>query len=209
MTKVLLLNDKAFAEALQSHDPQRRGQVYKALLKDDMIKATIRKWIQFYNPKNLDLEDVLQDSIILLDKALLSGQFKFDSKVRTFLLGICKNVIRSGARRVSRIQFKETISDADLFQADDFAEEIILVEHNELELQRDNLVQEALEQLTEKCKDALQLYYYQNKSMAQVAEDRGLANAEQAKKAVHRCREKLREELLNNPNLLQTLNQLQ
>ncbi|MBN8682185.1 MAG: sigma-70 family RNA polymerase sigma factor [Chitinophagales bacterium] len=203
------MSAEELSKALMSTDLQRKNMAYKALFQNPMVRATVQDWIAYYQPRGVDADEIIQEAMILLDETLLNGGFRAESKVTTFLLGICKNLIRSGARKVSRVVFKSEISDAEMNNPDAMANHIELIEQETLEAKRDELIQQALHTLTDKCQEALQAYYFENKTMAQVAEDRGLANAEQAKKAVHRCREKLRETLVANPDLQNILNQMQ
>jgi RNA polymerase sigma factor (sigma-70 family) len=192
-------------------DLQTRNNAYKSLYNSGMVANQVKTWLADFRPRHLDADEVIQTAMILLDNILLSGKFNLrgNVKVSTFFLGICRNIIRSGARKVSRVEFKPGFTDADFASADQVADQLVLIEQDDLELERDERVRAALKLITEKCQEALHLYYYEGKSMAQVALARALANADQAKKAVHRCREQLQNELLNDKILQQLITQLE
>ncbi len=154
-----------------------------------------------YNLRDKTSDDVLQEGVILLDELIRTGRFRGDSRVETFLLGICKNLIRDSVKKVNRVVLKDSFNDAALSSEDDVADHLELSELTQAEQRRDNALQEAMRQLTDKCREALSLYYFEQKTMAQVAEARNLANAEQAKKAVFRCRESLRGLVSEHPAL--------
>ena len=84
---------------------------------------------------------------------------------------------------------------------------IILEEKSDSASQRDQLLQQLLNQLTDKCKQVLYLYYFLAQSMAQVAEAQGLKNANQAKKAAGRCRKQLEQKIQKQPQLANFLKQ--
>ena len=78
---------------------------------------------------------------------------------------------------------------------------ILIEERSDEEQKRTVILQQLLSQITEGCQDTLSLYYYKAFSTAQVAAERGLANANQGKKALSRCREQLRNLIIENPSL--------
>lgn len=146
-----------------------------------------------YNLHDKTPDDVLQEAIILLDDLIRSGRFRAESKVETFLLGICKNLMRDSAKKVKRVIFKESIPEDALRSEDALADHMEMVELKEQESNRDHALTEVMKKLTDKCREALRLYYFEQKTMVEVALARQLANAEQAKKAVFRCRESLKD----------------
>lgn len=204
--KIVQLNPGETAESILSTDPRKRNQAFKALYMSPVVAGKVRDWAKTYNLSGKTPDDVIQEGIILLDELARNGRFRGESKAETFLLGICKNLIRDSAKKVKRVVFKESLSDADLNSEDSVADHMVLEELEDAGQRRDQALQEALGQLTDKCRDALKLYYFENKSMADVAASRGLANPDQAKKAVFRCRESLRELIHNNPFLHNILN---
>lgn len=187
--------------ALLGTDPLRRNQAFKTLYMSPVINGKIRDWAKMYNLRDKSPDDVLQEGVILLDELIRSGRFRGESKVETFLLGICKNLIRDSVKKVNRVVLKDSFTDAALHSEDDLADHLELSEQTQAEQRRDTALREAMRQLTDKCREALRLYYFEQKSMAEIALARALANAEQAKKAVFRCRESLRGLLSEHPHL--------
>lgn len=191
--KVASLNTPAPNEDFLSADPVRRNRAFASLYRSPVVNGKIREWAKVYNLRDKEPDDVLQEGIILLDEMLRSGRFRAESRVDTFLLGICKNLMRDGLKKVNRILLKDTLPDSALHSADELADYLVLAELTDAERQRDQALREAMSRLTDKCQEALRLYYFEQMTMQQVAEARQLANADQAKKAVFRCRESLRE----------------
>lgn len=207
--KVVQLGHEDLSEALRSPDPVRRNAAFRSLYGSTKIKATLRDWAGLYNLRSMTTDDVLQEAIILLDSLIRAGRFRAESRVDTFLLGICKNIIRDSVKKVQRVVFKETLTDADLADVEKVADSLLLEEASQATETRDSELEKAVKSLGDGCEEALKLYYFENQNMAQVAENAQkstLSNADQAKKKVFRCRERLREAIIQNPILQKLLN---
>ncbi len=189
------MTGKEFADAILSGDMNRRNLAIKTLYKSTSVRGAIYNWVKQYNLVKMTPEDVLQEGVILLDALVREGKFREESKPETFLLGICKNLIRDSRKKVDRIQLKETFTDSEMDSGETASDTMEMIELQAEEETRDQALRKAIAALTEGCREVLRLYYLEQKNMAQVAEDRGLANANQAKKAVDRCRQSLREKL--------------
>lgn len=195
-------SDKQLIEFIKGDDPKRRNLALKQLYMDQVVTLKIKELIQIYGSKGHEADDVLQEGIILMDELVRSGKFQTQSKVRTFLIGVCKNLIRNKARKVNRIVFKEEVKDYERGEAEVSPEDLILLEeYTDEQVSRDDLLKELLQNLTSNCQEVLRLYYYKSKNMSQVAEERGLKNANQAKKAASRCRQQLRKLITQQPEL--------
>jgi RNA polymerase sigma factor (sigma-70 family) len=200
--KVILQTDDALLAAIKSDDMSRRDRALRQLLLDPVVIGKIRDLQNFFNLKHLDADEILQEGLILLDELIRLGKFRGESAVRTYLISICKNLMRNDLKKVNRVILKETFDDKDSPDNEAAADEGILIEEKtEAETHRDAILKQLMSQITSGCDEVLTLYYFKAMSMAQVAAERGLANAEQAKKATHRCREQLRDVISSNPQL--------
>ncbi|MBK8566712.1 MAG: sigma-70 family RNA polymerase sigma factor [Saprospiraceae bacterium] len=193
---------------LLSGDQRQQNQALKQLFTNRMINAKVQEWAKMYNLREKSPDDVLQEAVILLYDMVLDKRFRGASKVETFLLGICLNLIRDSGKKVNRVQYKESFTDAEMYSEDSLADAVTITEQTNLEQERDKLLEDTMGQLTPNCQESLKLYYFKNKSMTDIAAARLLANAEQAKKAVHRCRESLRNLVKENNALQNIINQL-
>jgi len=168
-------------QRLLSPDIQIRNSALKELYMDQVINIKIKQWAKDYNLKNKEPDDILQEGIMLMYEKIHSGGFRKDSNVKTFLLGICRNRIRDAYKRVERVDFKSDIENFD--SADEAYDQLIMVEQEAWEEERDAKLNEVLNSMTPNCQEVLKLYYYKNKTTAQIAEERGLKKPNQAKKA--------------------------
>ncbi len=206
--KVVQMTPATFVEAVVSGDLARRNSAFRTLYTNRMVVATIADWCRFYNFTKAEPDDILQEGILALDRLIREGRFRGESKVETFLLAVCRNLIRDGIKKVSNVVFKSEINDATAAEPQLVADQISLAEQSEAENERDSILNRTLEGMGENCRDSLKLYYYENQSMKQVADAREWENVQTAKNTIARCREKLRSLLLENPNLTTLLSQL-
>ena len=199
--KVVYTTDAALVAAIKSGIAIDRDKALKQLLLDPVVNGKIRDLLNMYNLKHLESDDILQEGLILLDDLVRSGKFRGDSSVRTFYISICRNLMRADMGKVKRVVL--TDDERNLDDKDDTSADahIVLVEKTEMEQQREVVLTHLLSQITEGCQETISLYYYKAFSTAQVAFERGLANANQGKKALSRCREQLRNLIAENPNL--------
>lgn len=184
--------------ALLSADEQKRDQALQLLYQNSMVRAKVSEWLSQYKVSSLAEEDVVQEGIIKLYDNVRSGKFRAESKLTTFLLGICLNIIRNGGRKAKYIQYQSEIADdadATMEQADS---QLLRVEMLAEDEQRDALLREAYQQLRSNCQQALRIFHMLSKSMADVALALGLKNATQARKLTGRCREYLRKIIREN-----------
>ena len=191
-------------EALLSRDPNERNAALRQLYDHPTVRPKVSYWLSQYDRVRLEADDIIQEAIVLLYDMVLEGRFRAESNLVTFLLGICRNLIRNNGKKVQRITLSGELPD-DPSEDDAADHHLRLEESTEAEDQRDRLLREAIGQLKENCRDTLRLYYYEQYSMARIAELRGLKNANQAKKLADRCRQYLRRLLESQPALLNFL----
>jgi DNA-directed RNA polymerase specialized sigma24 family protein len=110
--------------------------------------------------------------------------------------------MRNDLKKVSKVILRDSFDSTETGVDDASADErIVVLEKNDVEQRRDGVLAQLLEQITGGCRQVLNLYYYEAFSMAQIADERGLAGAHQAKKAADRCRGQLRDLIGQNPQL--------
>lgn len=195
-----LYDDRQLITAIKSGGDQENWAL-RQLYMDKVITLKIKDFIQHYGTKH-DADDILQEGILLMRRLIQQDKFSGNSKVRTFLIGICRNLVRRELKKIERIDLKPDIS---LISSDNLVEKmddyLFIEEQTAEEAKRDNILKALLERLTEKCRESLKLKYYKDQTMVQIAETRQLKNANQARKAVDRCRQSLRKLIQQEPQL--------
>ena len=200
--KIVYSTETALVAALKSGIETERDKALKQLLLDPVVKGKVYDLLNnVYHLKHLELDEILQEGLILLDDLVRSGKFRGDSSVRTYYISICKNLMRSDMSKVKRMILLDDERDMDGKDEASADVHILIEERSDEEQKRTVILQQLLTQITEGCQDTLSLYYYKAFSTAQVAAERGLANANQGKKALSRCREQLRNLIIENPSL--------
>lgn len=220
------LDDQTILKYLQSANESEVSRAIDTLYASRTVQTKVRTMAKDYNLRHAEPEDILQDAMLLLYKAsrpTLSEEtgeitappvFRGQCKVETFLIGIARNMIRTGARygtqqrdgkRIQRVEFRDSITDQDFASASDVSEWIVLLDQHELAAKRDARLHEVMQQLTEKCKERLALQYFENRNMAEIAAATDLANPRQATNAAYDCRQQLRRLIERDTNLMEIL----
>lgn len=203
-----VFSDDILLQKMRSTSRLERNEALKSLYNDNTINFKIREMAREYNYK-ADADDALQDGVILLDEMVRDGRFRGESSVKTFLISICRNIMRNKVRSAEKVVFKEEIKETDLSDTsvrDATPEEaILIVEASEKEQKRDAILRGLLTEMTDRCQDVLRLYYYESYNMAKIALERGLKNANQAGKAADQCRKQLFSLISEQPTLMNFL----
>lgn len=206
--KTLTLTNEALWEAIISGDVTRRNQAFRQIYMDSTMRGKVRSLAAMYNINEVEVEDLLQESIIRLDEVILNGTFRGDSAITTFLIAIVRNKMRDKVKTMGRTVLTDEIKESsNLNQVDTPEVAYLLEEKNSEAAKRDGILQTLLGKLKADCQKLLANYYYLGKSMSQVATDQGLANANQAKKAAYRCRQHLKDLIRTEPGLENFLKQ--
>jgi RNA polymerase sigma factor (sigma-70 family) len=130
-----------------------------------------------------DVKDLLQDSLVVLYENTISGKFREESTLSTYLQSICHNRWYLYLRQKKHVLI------------DNYSKFINLTD---IESQDDNFGERAayaeslLSNTSDRCREILLAYYYDNLSMEQVALKLGYTNADNAKNQKSRCMDKLR-----------------
>lgn len=134
-----------------------------------------------------DAEDVLQDALIILWERVRAGRFEHRARLSTFILGVVKNLWL----RVLAERRREPLlaKDEDPPATDETADNTFV--RNE----ETDLVRKAMALLEETCRSILLLYYWEEKSMDDIARIMGFANADTAKSKKYQCKKALERHL--------------
>jgi RNA polymerase sigma factor (sigma-70 family) len=135
------------------------------------------------------LADLYQDAMILLYQKSKDPAFELTCSIQTYINSVCRNQLLNKFKQNSRFitkgdDFDQNISD---WHEDAFSEE---------KENRINTLEEALAQLKEtgeKCYAILKSYFYEKKSMQEIAQELGYTNGDNVKNQKARCQKKLKE----------------
>ena len=146
----------------------------------------LHEWIRLYvmnwNGSEADAHDTYVEAFIVFERLIRNGQFKHKSSLSTFFMGIAKWQWFMIRRKRNAV---ETI-DPDML--DTF---LIEVEDDLLNKEKEEVMEQLLGQLGDRCKKVLTLYKL-GYSMQEIATLVGFSSDAMAMKEAHNCRKKLK-----------------
>lgn len=178
-----LHGDARILNLIRNGDEEALVVLYKA------NRRVVGAYVENNRGTHDDAEDMLQEALIILWERIRAGTFRYDAKLSTFIIGVVKNLWR---RRLAR-QRKESPSEMAYDRAVDPdpspLEELI-------ETEQARHVRNALEQLGDPCKKLLLLFYWDGRSLDEIAAEMGFANADTAKSKKYQCKKALQKLLV-------------
>ncbi len=169
--------EKEFLNRIRNNDRTVLGELFLR------YERMVRSYVTGNGGDQADAEDMLQEAIIVLWQNVCSGKFELTSRLSTYLLGVVKNKWRAEQRKRSRLE-----SDADLGDYEDGNPSALDGVLSDEQRQR---VRTALNALSEICRELLTLFYFEERSMAEIARLLGFANADVAKAKKYQCKKAL------------------
>lgn len=144
------------------------------------------RWVkQRFGISEADAEDVYQESVTAYSqRPKHDGDAELDCQPSTFLYAIGRN------QTLKLIRSRKTTGNVDVDLADDLFELPEVDSFFNMEHAR-SVVREGLAQLTERQREVLRLYYYEERSMQEIAAIMGYNNADVAKKMKYEGLKKL------------------
>lgn len=140
-----------------------------------------------------DAEDYFVDAVMIVRQNILDGSLTELKNLRSYVYGICLNLFRQNARANKKIVHASD-HDAEHFFFQEIAQDP-LTEEIEEEFTQELLqtCMETLEQLSDKCRNILEDFYFLGLSMNEIAEKMNFSNASVAKTTKSRCYKKWKE----------------
>jgi RNA polymerase sigma factor (sigma-70 family) len=144
-----------------------------------------------------DAEDFFQESIIVFIDAVKQHKFRGDSKIKTFLHAVMRNLWLNELKRRKRALHRETRYYEENPQVEDSVHQ--QVKENEAKLE----VASLLEKLGENCQKILHLFYYLDKTMKEIYLEMGYENEQIARNMKYKCMKKMHKLLDANEDIRQ------
>ncbi len=166
------MKDVEVIERIRKGDESALDYLYKKHYK--MLTNLIMK----NNGTPDEAKDIYQEALIVFWEKASSGELILTSKISTYLYSICQNLWRKELERKSKLSH-----DA-VEKGDD--------SHNQYEQQeRIKVILEAIDSLGDTCKKILSYHYFDKRSMSEIAELLGFANADTVKSKKYKCKQEL------------------
>ncbi len=177
--------DDQLLELLRSAQPAERNRGLTALYQN--LYGGVARFVLNNSGTEEDAKDIFQEGLIVLYEKVSVPDFVQTSSLKTFLHAICRNLWLKRLRRSSR---RETsVGEIQLLPIADWED----AHREDQQEEQKELVQQLLGQLGESCRRLLVRFYYERRSMQEIANLLGLSNDRVAKNKKARCMNKLRE----------------
>ena len=150
-----------------------------------------------------DAADMFQEAVLILIEKIKTGKFRQESSIKTFLVGIARNLWlfekRTRERRSSREMLYTISEGSDINTEDlDIGERIFSKSNTDV-------LQTLFKQVGEVCSKILIGFYYENSSMKNLLQRFHFDNEQVLRNRKSRCMKKLKKLLTDQPELLQQL----
>jgi RNA polymerase sigma factor (sigma-70 family) len=182
MRKPELFPERQIVNRIKANDRSVLGELFT------QYQRRVCAYVTRHTGSDDDAEDMLQEAIIVLWQNVCSGKFEQKARIGTYLLAVVKNKWRSELRKRKHLSRNGLSED----QPDENPDAL-----NELEAtERNTFLHEALKQLGTPCRELLLLFYFEERTMSDIARILGFANPDVAKAKKYQCKKAL-EQLLN------------
>jgi RNA polymerase sigma factor (sigma-70 family) len=131
-----------------------------------------------------DVQDVLQESLVILWERIRAGRFVYKAQLSTFIFATVKNLWSQRLRQKKRYSSAEIDPEAHEDYSPSVLDSLITTERAEM-------VREALGTIGEQCRKLLLLFYWEEQSMEEIAVRLGFANADTVKAKKYQCKKAL------------------
>ena len=178
-TPFFFLNDDSkLLDALRNSDEEALAELFR------QNRRPITSLVTRNQGSEDDAEDVLQEAVVVLWQRVRSGSFEYQSKLSTFISATAKNI---WFRRLARQRRELPAAEETLDMASSDANPLEEMEENE----RVMAVQKAMGQIGNPCRDLLLFFYWEERSMEEIAVKLGFANADTVKSKKYQCKKSL------------------
>ena len=168
------IKEKELLEGLALGDKKAVETIYKDNF--NMVQSLVIN----NNGSAQEAKDVFQESMIVLLEKARSGNFELNCQIKTYVYSVCRRIWLKRLQQYNRYT-NEVESMVGTVPVDEDVEE------HEKRDQEFVIMEKAIGSLGEPCKSLLQAYYFQKKSMQEIADNFGYTNADNAKTQKYKC----------------------
>lgn len=146
-----------------------------------------------------DAADVIQEVMLVFVQIITQGKFRGESTIKSLLYNICKNLWISELRRR-----KSTFARHEKYEIESEKTELDI---SESIARTENLkyIMKVFNQLGEKCKKVLQLFYYEELTMKEVREKLNYSSEQVLRNKKYKCLKSLIQKTQSSPKIYKNL----
>jgi len=148
----------------------------------------IKKLVVKNNGTKQDAEDIFQEGLIILIKKVQSQNFVLSSSLNTYIYSVCRFLWNDQLKK------KNKNIEVDIEKNQQYLNESEFESDQQSEFEN-KLAEKAFNLLGDKCKQLLQLFYFNKISLKQIAVTLEFSSEKIAKNQKYRCLEKAKENL--------------
>lgn len=176
-------NDQYLIAAIKTRDRNAFKYLYQN------YTGPIKHFVKKNGGQDVDTEEIEQNVIVLLYEKIASGNFVLHegTKLSTYMFAVGKNMWYKKSGRAITLMGEESIAET----GEDYDFDGILESTDENEL----TIISALNNIDKECKEILTQYYYDNRSMREIAEKMESITEENLRKRKYKCIQKLKKVL--------------
>lgn len=126
--------------------------------------------------------EVFNDSLLLLIEKVQKPEFELTSKLTTYLYGINRFMVKNELRRQNKTAYELEWSDTLILSESDLGYDT----EKEEQLNR---LDRILDQLSDKCRQIFELFYFRKESMETIAQTMNYSSVSSAKTQKYKCME--------------------
>lgn len=130
------------------------------------------------------IQEIFNDSLVLLIEKVSNPSFELTSKLSTYLTGINRFLLKNELRKKENHSFVS--SDFQSSQMENFPN----FEYDFEKEEKLKVIDGILDTIQEKCKQILHFFYFEKRSMDFIAEKMGFSSVQSAKTQKYKCMEK-------------------
>lgn len=170
------ISDQNLFEWIKSNDSKLTSKAWDYIYQH--YYPSVLKYVLKNNGNDVEAGDVFQDSLLILNRNIQSGSFKRESAIKTYLIGIAKNLWLKKLRDEGK---KIKISlEGDYMEPE-----------NETYITNTKLLHDLISLLNEDCRKILADFYFYKKNMSEIKSIFNLSSDQAARTKKYRCLNKL------------------
>lgn len=185
-------NDDALVRAMQQGNPKAEAYLYKK------YRTEVMRYLIKQGATEIQAEDLYQETMIIAMEKISDASFQLTAKISTFLISIAQKRWLNQLRKNRQNPTVSILTDEDNDEgkATGILEKFLATDNYDAETTMEEqfqILHKGLSQISEKCRQMLDTWYARTWGTSdELAAQFGTRDGETLKKAVHRCREKLR-----------------
>lgn len=184
--------DEKLLQAIRGKEAER-NRALQHLVQGSGWRQQVIRYVQANSGTEEDGEEMFFEALHILDRNLREGKFEGRSALNTYFVQIAKfRWLKQLAKRKSEGNVPQGL-DTDIAVEESVERAMIAAEHEQVFAQ-------LMSQIGERCKRIFELFHLGH-SMAEIAQEVGISDADQAKKEKSRCKQRLLKLLAERPEL--------